>query len=556
MISYRVIWVSLAMLASAFGVYGWFLDNPRVFDDFVIFMPWKDHPPAFWPVFGPRWLSSWSLSIPYLLESKIEYYRFASVLLHTLTGVALYGFLSALWRLLGTERERLPQTWWLVMGIAVLFVVHPAAVYGVAYLAQRSIVLGTLFSLCMWWAFLRALETQRIRWLVISVLSYALALSSKEHTVTAPAVSVLLLLLYLRTHGFAQVRNRPGWLWCLGATFVVYASMAVLVALMFTGILGRAYEPMVANLGTHAGDLQSLDNIYLLSVFNQTALFLKYLITWVIPNPLWMSIDIRESFVDSFWVWPKTAMAAGTAIYCMSGFWLLWKGGRAGLAGFALLAPLVLFLTEFSAVRVQEPFVLYRSYFWMVPLFSILLLLQLRNPRKMALVLVSIALFLSAFALQRASTFSSAFRLWDDAASLAERSGNEEGKLRIYNNRGLTYLEAGMYEKAVDDFSRAMAGNPGPMRALLLKNRATAYFDSGNHEAAFRDMDEAMEMYPRDPLLFDLKGQMYEKQGDQELAWKHRMIACGLEYDQACRAVGSLTPSQAIETLTRGGKPE
>ena len=38
---------------------------------------------------------------------------------------------------------------------------------------------------------------------------------------------------------------------------------------------------------------------------------------------------------------------------------------RLGLAGFALLSPWLLALTEFATVRAQEPLVLYRSYLWM-----------------------------------------------------------------------------------------------------------------------------------------------------------------------------------------------
>ena len=49
---------------------------------------------------------------------------------------------------------------------------------------------------------------------------------------------------------------------------------------------------------------------------------------------------------------------------------LIWRGGRLGLLGFALLAPWLLFATELSAVRIQEQFVLYRSYLWMAPAFA------------------------------------------------------------------------------------------------------------------------------------------------------------------------------------------
>ncbi|EFK97765.1 hypothetical protein LDC_0180 [sediment metagenome] len=77
---------------------------------------------------------------------------------------------------------------------ALVFVMHPVAVYGAAYLIQRTILLATLFSLLSWLCVLRGLEERKPLWLWLSVLCYVDAVLSKEHAVMVPAVGALLAL--------------------------------------------------------------------------------------------------------------------------------------------------------------------------------------------------------------------------------------------------------------------------------------------------------------------------------------------------------------------------
>jgi len=111
----------------------------------------------------------------------LAWFRFGNVLLHALTALACFLFFD---RLFEAVRARLPDgaAGALVHGRllafcgAVWFAVHPVTVYGVTYLAQRSIVLATLFSLLALAAFVRALSGGGRRWLWLSVLLYGAAL--------------------------------------------------------------------------------------------------------------------------------------------------------------------------------------------------------------------------------------------------------------------------------------------------------------------------------------------------------------------------------------------
>ena len=330
-----------ALLLAVALLYGPFLRSPLVFDDVYSFLDDTlirygngDFP------FTPRWLAYFTLGLSHrLFGLDMPGYRLPSLVLHAGVAIALYAFLHRLWRMVlpAQEAGRLPYAA-MAFFAALIFALHPVAVYGAAYLIERTIVMATLFALLMWWAFLRGLDSGRMPWFWASAVFYALALSCKEHVIMAPAVSAALLLLWWRTHGMQRGDPLRAWLLRLAPVFVAYAVMAVFVVLQVKGVLGSIYEPQGADT---AGQVSGLGEngalIFPLSVFNQGALFFKYLGLWLVPGPLWMSVDMREPFATSFWVWPQTLGFAAFVAYPLVSVALLWRGGRLGLLGFALL---------------------------------------------------------------------------------------------------------------------------------------------------------------------------------------------------------------------------
>ena len=103
----------------------------------------------------------------------------------------------------------------LKVGVA-LFALNPVAVYAVAYLVQRSIVMAALFVVLACIAWVRGLETGQHRWMALAAVSYLLAVLSKEAAVTAAALAVPLYIFV----------SRPPWKRAL----VVVALALVLVA--------------------------------------------------------------------------------------------------------------------------------------------------------------------------------------------------------------------------------------------------------------------------------------------------------------------------------------
>jgi hypothetical protein len=295
--------------------------------------------------------------------------------------------------------------------------------------------MATLFVLLMLLSYLRGLLSGGWHWMVIAALCYFLALYSKEHSIAAPAVALALTFL-VRKPSLGLVKQiSPYYFLCaLSAASMLYITHKM-------GLIANAYEPNAAVVFEGVTKMENLrvadaPNLFLLSLLTQSGLFFKYLWLWVIPNPAWMSIDMREPFAVSYWGWRTLSLLGFIGYFCVA-VWLLFKQGRRGLLGLAMLFPWLLFLTEVGTVRAQEPFVLYRSYLWMPGLMIALpLLFAGLTPKRAYLLLGMLAMLLIPLSLNRLHSFSSGLLLWNDAEKLVRDKHDMLGAERIYGHIG------------------------------------------------------------------------------------------------------------------------
>lgn len=496
----------LLLIGAIFLLYGHALWNPLVFDD----KPFFDE--ATLRQYGTslfhldlRWFSYASFGWTYdAVGTDWVWYRFGNLALHAATAILLYVFirrlLSAVWK------DEAHPSHWAAFFAALAFALHPVAVYGVAYLVERSIVMATLFGIAALLCYLEGLTRNNKKWFAGSAALYFLAVFSKEHSVLIPGAAAALTLL-LEKPSLALAKR----LWL---PFALYAAIGILITLRAQGVLGTPYEPFAAEMlsrmseGQAPGAAQS-GGAYLASVVTEGSLFFKYLLLWIVPYTGWMSVDLRQPFGAS-----SPLELAGFALflaYPVLAVWLLLKRGRAGLAGFGLLFPWILYLTELSTVRVQEPFVLYRSYLWMSGLFAVVPALAPALPRKLApYVLAALCLLLAALAWNRLDTFSSELKLWSDAVA---KNGDEKllGVDRAYNNRGTAYMMANQPQAAREDFKKAIALNPKypePYVNIGMLEQKERHF-----EAALQSYGAALALDPADVNAYLNRGFVYLQTG-------------------------------------------
>jgi protein O-mannosyl-transferase len=531
------------LLLAVIMLYAGSLSAPFVFDDFNFFsnsgnLSKYDH--GYFSL-ELRWLPYASLAwtVDWLGFDR-SWLRLGNVLLHAANGIALFFLLRRVFQvtLAGDEVNTLTPadshvsgegqstptglTWFAFFG-ALIFALHPIAVYGIAYLIQRSTLMATLFMLLMLLAYLEGLLRGSWRWMLAAALCYFAAVYSKEHSIAAPGVALALTML-IRKPSAALLRQI--------APFYVIATLIAAAVVWSTisskGVLGEAYETRALGMleqGAKLQGLTDLPNLQLLSILTQCGLFFKYLGLWLLPNPAWMSVDMREPFAASLLGWNTLGVVGFLGYFC-GAVWLLLKRGRVGLLGFALLFPWILFLTEWSTVRIQEPFVLYRSYLWMPGLFFTLPIVFGRLAPPRAYIMLGLAsVLLVPLTLNRLDTFSSALKLWDDAEKLVRGKTGLFGIERIYYNRGTEFGQLTRYQEAIADFSKAIATYPFD---YVYGNRATAYYLLGRYDEALLDYDRAIALNPENANSFYNRALVYRAIGDFAAAQEDIRKSCAL----------------------------
>lgn len=486
-----------SLLVLVLLLYAGTLDFPLVFDDQAT--PFTD--PATldtlavqsWPGFF-RGLSTATFIWTYRAVGwHIELFRLGNVLLHFFTAFLLFGFLRRLFtQNSGVNSEPNVRFDWIAFAGSAWFAIHPVTVYATAYLSQRSVLMATLFSLAALDFWLRGLLTagrSRPCWLTLAVVCYALAILSKEHAVMLPAVAVAMTVL---VRPATAVELRP--LILPGLALIILAALAAIQSGYVVGRLYEGHAPVLLLMQSQLAGRSLVEHAHFYSILTQGSLFFNYLLIWLLPFPGWISVDMHPPLALSWLSWPQTVGFLLFMIWPIAAVTLLRVRGRLGLAGFALLGPWLLFLTEMATVRVQEIFVLYRSYLWMAVLPALLPLLLGNLPlRVLRFLVLAVVVALAPLTLNRLDSFSSSLKLWDDAVRKTEDRRYSFGG-RAWAYRGAALIDAGNDDAALRDFARALELDP--WFAETYGNRAVIYMHRGMWREALADCDAALARSP------------------------------------------------------------
>ncbi|MDH4172307.1 MAG: tetratricopeptide repeat protein [Betaproteobacteria bacterium] len=500
---------ALAIAALAAVLYGPFLGNPLVFDDKIFFSGRRFAYYATHPLgLDLRLPPYFSLTITQVLSGSIVAHRVISLILHIGVALALYKLLLDLQRT--TLRPADERDFALRAGIgAAAFALHPVAVYGAAYLVQRSIVMATLFGLLSAVLFLRGVRRGSHADAITAALLYTLAVLSKEHAVLLPAAILPALVLAGTARRFA-LRHAAIYL-------AACAPAALFVTLRSLGVIGGVYEEGVGAIAEQvsaASGEDILQRSLALSAVTQAGLFFQYLGAWLWPSPAAMSIDVRVDFVAGWsagWIAAKIAAFAATGGL---GVWLLLRRGAASLAGFGLLYAWLLFIVEFAAVRFQEPFVLYRSYLWGpgVLCIGVAILSRLTRPGVIAAGALACAI-LGYAAHARLVTFSDPLRLWEDAAAKLPDRPVPWGSRTLYS-LGREYLYAGQPDKAIAATERCMRLYPKTVQCVYA--RGVVHLQMHEYARATEHLNRALALEPGSAIMHHRLGLALECLGRNE----------------------------------------
>lgn len=475
---------------SIFGVYGNLLDVKQRMISYGSFV-WVEH------FVGAGWWKQ----------------RIVNLVLHLGVVAAVYVFFKALLASTRFPQDMEEQAHFassqcaaLRVGVA-LFALHPVAVYAVGYLIQRSILMATLFAVLACWAFVRGLQTQRVALYAGALLSYLLAVLSKEHAVMT---IVLAVPLYIHV-------RRPSWKKAValtGGALLLLALVAAVLLHFYGAVMGRLFDAQSVAFAQQLEALQPgiTQRMFPLSIINQAALFFAYGLLWIVPYVGWMSIDIRPAFplgLASSW---HVLGALGYVALLIGAAWLLLRRtGALSLAALLVLFPLVWFATEFSTVWVQDPFVLYRSYLWAVVLPGLLAVaLTGFKPQTIYTWGVVLGLVFGALALERQLSLTDEVAAWTDAAEKTDLTApaNAVGRSRPFLNLGAYYIRKGMTEQAERNIGKAVAlRDRGELGNGALFNSGVVLQFKKKHAEALQAFSAAEAQGYAEPALYFHKGE-------------------------------------------------
>ncbi|OAI50085.1 hypothetical protein AYO46_10665 [Betaproteobacteria bacterium SCGC AG-212-J23] len=506
---------ALAVLAALVAaLYLPFLGNPPIFDDHIFFSGHLFYEYARFPLrLAQRIPPYFSLAWTHVVFGSIEAHRLVSLLLHAACAWSLFALLRSM------QLRRLAA-----FAGAAFFALHPVAVYGAAYLTQRSIVLATLFGLLALLMFLRGLRSGSLSDAIVAAALYSLSVLSKEHAILLPAAAAALVPL----RG-AKLRYAARY---VGLFFAACAPAAILVLGLARGVgsIGQVYEPHAASIMSQV-TTESVSSPWAASALTQAGLFFRYLATWLAPSTADMALDLRVDFMQ-YWA-PGVALPAVLGFFAFGGTaaWLVLRGGRWALPAWGFLYFWIMFGVEFTAVRFQEPFVLYRSYLWAPGLAIVVAAVLDRLPvRVLAVSLVPALALLSWQAHDRLKSFSSGLAIWEDAAEKLP-AGPVPGGYRPLYELGREYLYAGRTADAIEVSERCLRLYPRMFDCAFA--RAAIQIETRQYQKALPSILYAIALRPEDGASRHHLGLVLENLGCREEAKAQYRVAVGMHFRAA-----------------------
>ena len=167
-------------------------------------------------------------------------YHVTNVAMHVLNAV-LVAMLA--WQLLAVE-SRVRDARLISFGAGLLFLLFCSHTEAVSWIAGRTDVIATLFSLCALIAVVRYAQRRSIVWGTASIVFGVLALGSKEAAIVLPGIALAVTALVVRDSD-RPVRRRV--LWQVALTGVVIGASYVVIRTLLIGKLIGGYGELHAH---------------------------------------------------------------------------------------------------------------------------------------------------------------------------------------------------------------------------------------------------------------------------------------------------------------------
>lgn len=547
-----------------FEVYRPALSGPFLFDD--VYLPFMI------PNFAQNPLRDWvqgvrpTLQVTYWLNYRLfgldsYYFHLVNLVLHATAGYFVWLIARKLLSYVQLDKSQLNIY---SAFAAAVFLLHPLQSESVGYVASRSEVVSGLFFVIAWAAFLYRKESAiGFSEVILVLIFFVLAVTSKEHTAVLPAV--LMLTDYFFNPGYTLEGIKKNWR--------IYAPViggAVLGGIViFKVVLARS-----TSAGFGMKDLTPKDYL-----FTQFRSIVTYLRLYFFPVGQNIDYDMPLSHtLDDHLAWVCMLILAGLT-------YAAWRFRREfPLASFGFFLTLILLAPTSSFVPIRDVLVERRMY---LPIFALTLCVidvlrrQKFSTTALAAALSAVCLLLAFLAWQRNYVWSSPILLWKDSVA------NSPQKYRPRFQLAYAYYQAGQCADAVQQYAEAAkvanpptyelyvdwalasdcANKPGDALshledALRIEQNAHAYAMTGMVRAKLGEYDRALEALaqaekvdPRYAMIFAYRGNIHMARKEWDLAVAEYQKAVAIEPNEANARQG-LERALAIQKRAAAAKKQ
>lgn len=418
---------------------------------------------------------------------------------HHFTGMDSYPFhlvnlllhLSCVWAVYLLIR-RLTDHYWIPLGVALLFAIHPMNVESVVWMSARSSMMYALFYLLALICYVDYLKNQKVRHLWLTGLFFCLSLFSKVQAITLPMVMLLLDFHFGRK--------------LLDKSNIIQKLPFFLLSVVF-GVVAISDSDTQSNLT--AGMLADYEVHHL--PFMVSWSFMFYL------SKLFLPIDLCGIYtypqLDGGWL-PWTYYASLIPM----GFilWLLWKfrSNRYVVlgAGFFILTIAIniqIIPSRLFIVTDRYTYVPYLGLFLLLFMVASTATLPSKIRGALPWLFAALVVFFCVATNARSKVWAADIPFLTD---IIEKNEGAPYVYRAYGNRGLKHQSMQQFQNAYDDFTKAIAlfGTDGK----TYFNRALVLNAMGRYRDALTDLDSAVVHNPDQAILYATRGQLHAMLSD------------------------------------------
>jgi len=396
-------------------------------------------------------------------------YHLFNILIHILASILIYILVKLIFKTPNVKDSNLSRYKdFIALFSSLIFLAHPIQTQAVTYIVQRASCLAAISYVLTIILYIKARLDNRRLFYYLAILTALLSTLTKEIVITLP---IILVLFEITFFGISRNTFKKRLLY-----FIPFFLPFIIIPLL---LLADA-----KNISTITRETLAISRSeYLLTQFNVIRTYIRLLF-----------LPIRQN-LDYYYPLSKSLFEAKTLLSLLLHIAILLFAikifKKQKLISFSIFFFYIALSVESSIIPISDVIFEHRLYLPMVG-FSIFivpaLFLIIKDIKKLIPLLTIVVIALSILTYTRNKVWKNDFTLWSDAVRKSPQ------KARPHNNIGVEYRKRGLFDKAMEEFKKAIELDP--YYAEAHNNMGVEYREKGMLNQAMIELRKALNIDP------------------------------------------------------------